>query len=139
MRRTFQKTDELAELAKQLPMRLRVGLRVEVLWAALQEGYLCITDDGRWEWLLESKTLLAYFCGKMWCGDTAIYSKHVNGYIWQSGEQQFPKKDLMALFGVRNLRTLREQRYQALLPLGWQLVENVFSEKMIKKHWVTVE
>ena len=138
MRRTFQKTDEVAELAKHLPMRLRVGLRVEVLWAALQEGYLCIADDGSWEWLLESKTLLAYFCGRMWCGDAAIYSNSAKGYIWQSGEQQFPRKELMALFGVRNLRTLREQRYMALLPTGWQLVENVFSEKMIKKHWVTV-
>ena len=118
----------VAELVKRLPMKLRVSVRTEVLTLALQEGYLSVTDDGHWVWRLESKTLLAYFCGRMWCGDTPLYSKRARGYIWQSGGVRFPKKDLVALFGVRNLRTLREQRYMGLLPAGWELVEKMFEK-----------
>ena len=118
----------VAELVKRLPMKLRIGVRAEVLSAALQEGLLSVDDEGRWLWLLESKTLLAYFCGRMWCGDTPLYSKRASGYIWQSGEGRFPRKDLVALFGVRNLRTLREQRYMGLLPVGWELVEKIFGQ-----------
>ena len=94
--------------------------------AALQEGIVSVGDDGRWQWQLESKTLLAYFCGRMWCGDTPLYSQHARGWVWQSGEGRFPRKDLVALFGIRNLRTLREQRYMGMLPVGWELVEKVF-------------
>ena len=118
----------VAELVKRLPMKLRIGVRAELLMAALQEGLVTVTADGHWQWQLESKTLLAYFCGRMWCGDTPIYSKRANGYIWQSGEGRFPRKDLVELFGVRNLRTLREQRYMGLLPIGWELVEKIFEQ-----------
>ena len=118
--------NEVAELVKRLPVKLRTGVRAEVLMAALQEGLVTVTDDGRWQWQLESKTLLAYFCGRMWCGDTPLYSKHARGWVWQSGQGRFPRKDLVELFGVRNLRTLREQRFMALLPNGWEQVEKIF-------------
>lgn len=122
------RNEAMADLVKNLPMKLRVGLRVEVLCAAVEEGFLTVTAEGKLVWLLESKTLLAYFCGRMWCGDTPIYNKRVGGYVWVSGGARFPKKDLVALFGVGNLRTLREQRCTnvALLPVGWELVEKVF-------------
>ena len=59
--------DELvADLVKHLPMKLRMGLRVEVLSAAVEEGLLTVTAEGKLVWLLESKTLLAYYCGRMW-------------------------------------------------------------------------
>lgn len=114
---------------KHLPMKLRVGLRVEVLCAAVEEGLLSVTAEGRLVWMLESKTLLAYFCGRMWCGDTPIYNRRVGGHVWKSGGGRFPSKDLVALFGVGNLRTLREQRCTnvAVLPAGWELVEKLFS------------
>ncbi len=118
----------VAELVKRLPMKLRIGVRAEVLSVALQEGLVTVTADGHWQWQLESKTLLAYFCGRMWCGDTPLYSKRASGYIWQSGEGRFPRKDLVALFGVRNLRTLREQRYMGMLPMGWELVDKIFDQ-----------
>lgn len=119
----------VAELVKRLPIKLRIGVRAEVLMAALQEGFVTVSDDGRWQWQLESKTLLAYFCGRMWCGDTPLYSQRARGWVWQVGQGRFPRKDLVALFGVRNLRTLREQRYMGMLPVGWELVEAVFEMK----------
>lgn len=118
--------NEVAELVKRLPMKLRAGVRAEALRAALQEGLVTVSDDGRWQWQLESKTLLAYFCGRMWCGDTPLYSKHARGYIWQSGQGRFPRKDLVALFGVSTLRLLRKQRIWAPLPKGWEQVDKFF-------------
>ncbi len=120
----------LEELVKHLPMKLRVGLCEEVLYAAVEEGYLNVTAEGKLVWLLESKTLLAYFCGRMWCGDTPVYNKRAGGYVWMSGSVKFPKKDLEAIFGVRNLRTLREHRCTnvGLVPAGWELVEKIFQE-----------
>ena len=119
--------NEVAELVKRLPTKLRINVRAEVLQQALQEGLLTVTDDGRWVWQLPSKTLLAYFCGRMWCGDMPCYSQRAQAWLWQGGQGRFPRKDLVALFGVRNLRTLREQRFMALLPNGWEQVEKIFS------------
>lgn len=120
----------VAELVKRLPMKLRIGVRAEVLSAALQEGLLSVDDEGHWHYMLENKTLLAYFCGRMWCGDTPVYSKCTRGYVWQEGEGCFPRKEVEKLFGVSNLRTLREQRYKRMLPVGWELVEKIFGQKI---------
>jgi len=129
--------NRILQLVKHLPMKLRVGLRVEVLCAAVEAGFLTVTAEGKLAWMLESKTLLAYFCGRMWCGDTPYYNKRAGGYVWMSGGVRFPKKDLVALFGVENLRTLRSQRCAnvALLPAGWELVERIFgnNDEMTEK------
>lgn len=122
------KSDEVAALVKRLPMKLRVGMRAEVLSAALQEGLLSAADEGHWLWLLPSKTLLAYFCGRIWCGDMALYNPRVKAYLWQGGNGRFPQKDLTGLFGVHNLRTLRGQRILEPLPAGWELVERIFEK-----------
>lgn len=125
MGQTIQQ-DEVAELVKRLPTKLRINVRADVLQQALQEGLLTVADDGRWVWQLPSKTLLAYFCGRMWCGDMPLYSQRAQGYIWQEGQGRFPRKDLVALFGVNTLRLLRKQRFWALLPKGWEQVDKIF-------------
>lgn len=116
----------VAELVKRLPIRLRATVRAEVLKAALQEGLLSVDDEGRWHYMLENKTLLAYFCGRMWCGDTPVYSKCTRGYVWQEGEGCFPRKEVEELFGVSNLRLVRKKRFMAQLPAGWELIEKIF-------------
>lgn len=125
MEQTIQRI-EVAELVKTLPMKLRTDIDVEVLKVALQEGVVRISDDGHWVWTLESKTLLAYFCGRLWCGDTPCYSRKTGAYVWRLGERNFPKKDLVKLFGVTNLRTLRKNKNFCTLPAGWEIIDKFF-------------
>lgn len=120
--------NEVAELVKHLPLKLRNDVRVEVLSAALQEGYLSVCENGQWQWQLENKTLLAYFCGRMWCGDSSHYSNKAHAHVWDRAITLFPEKDLTALFGVKNLRTLRKNRDLCVLPDGWQLIDKIFGE-----------
>lgn len=103
-----------------------MGIRVDALEVAITENVIGITPDGRLEWKLESKTLQAYFCGRMWCGDVAIYNKRSRTWRWRLGEGAFPEKDLCALFGVSGLRNLRGQRQLCTPPCGFELIDKLF-------------
>ena len=118
--------NELAELVKLLPKKIRQRANVEVIAAAIEENLLRITEDKRLMWLSENKTLLAYFCGRMWCGDSTHYYSDCRSWMWERGKVMFPEKDLNFLFGVRNLRTLRKNRDLCIPPKGWELVERIF-------------
>lgn len=126
MGQTILQTTEVAALVKQLPLKLRAGVNVEVLEAALQEGIVSVEDKGHLLWTLESKTLLAYFCGRMWCGDESFYSNIDHARVWRRSEKMFPEKDLAALFGEKNLRTLRKNRDLCPLPCGWEVIDDIF-------------
>lgn len=117
--------DEVAALVKQLPMKLRYKADPRVLTLAVEQCYIAIDEQGRLRWLLESKTLLAYFCGRMWCGDTPRNAR--GRQVWVQGGCSFPAKDLDALFAATNLRTLREKRKKSLLPTGAELVDTLFA------------
>lgn len=117
----------LAELVNHLPEKLRQGVRQDVLRNAMEQGYLSVTPEYKLTWMHESKTLLAYFCGRMWCGDSSHYSCEAHTHIWDRAmKKMFPEKDLTVLFGERNLRTLRKNRDLCPLPEGWQEIESFF-------------
>ena len=118
--------NELAELVKLLPKRVRERADIKVISAAIAERLIDITEDGHLMWLLENKTLLAYFCGRMWCGDSTHYYSDCRSWMWQRGRKMFPEKDLNLLFGEKNLRTLRKNRDLCVPPKGWELVERIF-------------
>ena len=126
MEHNFQ--NELAELVKLLPKRVRERADIKVISAAIAERLIDITEDRRLMWLPENKTLLAYFCGRMWCGDSTHYYSDCRSWMWQRGRKMFPEKDLNLLFGEKNLRTLRKNRDLCVPPKGWELVEKIFSE-----------
>ena len=118
--------EELAELVKHLPLKLQAGISVQVLERAIEERVIAITPAGRLEWKLESKTLLAHFCGRMWCGDTLTFNKRVRQYKWKFGAGRFPGKDLEELFGVGGLRDLRRKREFRTPPAGFELILKIF-------------
>jgi len=127
MARNEVQPERMAELVKHLPRKLRTRVRIEVLQAAMAHGYITITVEGRLQWHLPNKTLLAYFCGRMWCGDSSQYSNIAHAHVWKRTRYAFPDKDLSVLFGVRNLRLLRKKRFLRRLPHGWELVDPLFS------------
>lgn len=120
------KVNELTDLVKHLPIKLRKGLREDVLLAAIEENYISVQTDGKLRWMLDNKTLQAYFCGRMWCGDSCVYSKRTEALIWKQGSRHFPAKDLSDLFGVKGLRDLRKLRNRCNLPECVELIENLF-------------
>ena len=119
----------LARLRSIMPQRLLRGIDIEPLVDAVQKDLIRITDEGLLEWTPESKTLLDYFCGRMWCGDSSHYSIRAHARVWdRSQTNAFPEKDLTTLFGESNLRTLRKNRDLCPLPNGWELIEEIFGE-----------
>ncbi len=117
--------NEVAELVKHLPVKLRIGLNTDALEVAIEENVISIEGDGRLKWKLENKTLLAHFCGRMWCGDTIVYNKRKGQWRWKLGERDFPEKDLNWLFGEEGLRNLRRQRNLCAPPFGFEWVDKV--------------
>ena len=120
------KVNEPAALVKQLPLKLRISLREDILMAAIKESYILVADDGHLQWQLESKTLLAYLCGRVWCGDTSAYLKQQHTVRWKHGKRHFPEQALEQLFGVTGLRNLRRQRNLLPPPEGFELIDNLF-------------
>lgn len=120
---------ELAELIKNLPIKLRKGVREDVLVCAINEKVIELTEDGKLRWLLESKTLHAYFCGRMWCGDEATYNRRRRTYAWKRGRRAFPTRDIQRLFGESGLRNLRYKRELRTPPEGFELIDSLFDTK----------
>lgn len=119
----------LTRLRSIMPLRLQRGINFEPLVDAVQKDLIRITDDGLLEWTQGSKTLLAYFCGRMWCGDSSHYSNMSHARVWdRSQTNAFPEKDLATVFGESSLRTLRKNRDMCPLPNGWEMIEEIFGE-----------
>ena len=110
------------------PLPLPKGLKHRVrnmaaLERALQCGYIERLTD-HWEWTAGSKTLLAYFAGRLLCGD---YPKWSGGKgLWMKGKGRLPEKELSELFGTSSLRTLRKNNFFSPLPQGHEMVDSLF-------------
>lgn len=117
---------EPAALVKKLPLKLRICIREDILIAAIRESYILVADDGHLQWQLESKTLLAYLCGRVWCGDSSAYFKRRDAHVWKHGKRHFPEHALEELFGVQGLRNLRRQRNLLPPPEGFELIDSLF-------------
>lgn len=98
---------------------------VDALDKAVQAGLICI-EDGVWHWQHKSKTLLAYFCGRVWCGDMPRIDPVTRLNIWRKGCMLFPDKELQQLFQINNLRLSRKQRIDCAVPEGAEVIDNLF-------------
>ena len=113
------------------PLPLPKGLKHRVrnmaaLERALQYGYIVQLAD-HWEWTAGSKTLLAYFAGRLLCGD---YPKWSSGKeLWMQGRGRLPEKELSELFGTSSLRTLRKNNFFSPLPEGHEMIDSLFDNE----------
>lgn len=91
---------------------------------AKKEGF--IIEDGDYLKWTKSKILLAYFCGRIYCGDYVQESKKYRDIaIWISGGKHFPKTALEKLFNVTNLAQQRRNRLSKSVPQGAQVIDRI--------------
>lgn len=111
-------TQEELEHLLPIELRLRLGLRPgsrEAFFRAYTEGFIAVREDGLLRWTPENVTMLAYFCGRLWCGDSPLYIRLRETYIWNTGKRKLPAKAIEQLFGVKNLSVLRCQNKKSQL------------------------
>ena len=119
---------ELAALSKMLQKTMLDARAFEM---AVKEGYIEVADDGKHlRWMLGNKTLLAYFCGKLWCGDKGFRSRRNGGMTWLTGKGAFPGAELNRLFECSVLKQTRNNRRNLKLPEHYELVDALFDSLM---------
>lgn len=108
-----------------LPSALRWRCENPEAWRrATERGFVAKTATG-WQWLAGSEKLLAYFCGRLVCGDDVRPSKRC-GYVWEKGVGRFPAKQLNRMFGTASLRQLRDKGLGLRAPEGHEMVDRLF-------------
>ena len=90
---------------------------------AIESGLMKQAPNG-YEWLA-SHVLLAYFCGKIFCGD---YIKETRmDSTWKAGNDAFfPEKALGKLFNRPNIGTSRRKQLESTPPKGYQTIDDLF-------------
>jgi len=94
---------------------------------AVEEGYVQMGEGGCLTWHLGNSTLLAYFLGRLFCGDYCVISRS-KGAVWTRGEGVFPASELQRLFGISTLGKLRQKRANMTLPENYKFVEEIFEK-----------
>ena len=90
---------------------------------AIGAGLMKQTANG-YEWR-ESQVLLAYFCGKIYCGDYVKVGKMDS--TWKAGNDAFfPEKALGTLFNRPNIGTSRRKQIEGTPPKGYQKIDQLF-------------
>lgn len=90
---------------------------------AIEAGLMRQTANG-YEWT-ESQVLLAYFCGKIYCGDYVKVGKMDS--IWKAGNEAFfPEKTLGKLFNRPNIGISRRKQLEGTPPKGYRKIEQLF-------------
>ena len=89
--------------ALQQPIRIitinNTDLEISVFGKAITKVYITLKPDGTYEWN-KTNRLLAYMCGRLYCGDRIREDKsdYTTGY--KKGRGKLPAKELKNLFGV---------------------------------------
>jgi hypothetical protein len=82
--------------------------------------------DGHYNWK-ESKTLLAYMCGRIYCEDKPKYDEREEKTYWKFGWTEFfPETELNTLFGVKALGQSRSNRKDQAVPQGSNKIDDLF-------------
>lgn len=90
---------------------------------AMEAGLMRQTANG-YEWI-DSQVLLAYFCGKIYCGDYVKVGKMDS--TWKAGNEAFfPEKALGKLFSRPNIGASRRKQLEGTPPKGYQKIEQLF-------------
>ena len=96
-----------------------------IIQKAMEKGLLAMTPSGHLHGLMRSKTLLAYFIGRLWSGDEVKNDAVTHEPIWVL-RSSFPTKLVEDLFEEKGLRNLRKQRRNMPLPQGHELIDSLF-------------
>ena len=110
-----------------LPAICKTGRAPEILQKAIEAGLIIVEAD-HYHWT-ESKVLLAYMCGRIFCEDRSKLNKDANKYYWEFGKgKRFPEKDLCRLFQVEGLANARNKRNMEYSPDKSDKIDNLFEQ-----------
>ena len=105
--------------------RLDTSLARTIFAKAIEAGY--ITECGSFYKWNNSKVLLAYMCGRIYCGDKPNYSKIEEKTFWKFGRQDmFPDAELKVLFQIQDLGQSRANRKDAIVPFKSEEIDKFF-------------
>ena len=111
----------------QMPMKLRLDmLNPHAFDLAVIKGYIKPGEGNTLAWQMGTNTLLAYFLGRLFCGDTPVKEQRRGALIWKQEQRPFPGKALEQVFGVRNLRILRAGHKFGKVPQGHLYIDELF-------------
>lgn len=99
--------------------------KVRIIQKAMEKDLLAMTPSGHLHGLMRSKTLLAYFIGRLWSGDEVKNDAVTHEPIWVL-RSSFPTKLVEDLSEEKGLRDLRKQRRNMPLPQGHELIDSLF-------------
>ena len=109
----------------ELQGRLNTPLAQQVFALAIERGLMEeVGNHYKWN---ESKALLAYMCGRIYCGDYPKYSARDVKSYWKPGRTEFfPESDLNALFQETALGQSRQNRKGEAVPMGSKKIDDLF-------------
>ena len=108
-----------------LTNRLNTELAKQVFSKAIDAGY--IEDCGTYYKWNASKVLLAYICGRIYCGDVPKSSSYDEKPSWKFGNKGvFPDSELNVLFKVSDIGQSRLNRKDLPVPSKSQEIDNFF-------------
>jgi hypothetical protein len=108
-----------------LSQRLDKPLARKIFQKAIDAGMMEEVDC-HYHWKGD-KVLLAYMCGRIYCGDIPKKGRYEDRPIWKYGNNDnFPDKDLNELFNVTLLRQSRQNRKDATVPNNSSRIDDFF-------------
>ena len=125
--RNEQESPETApESPLMLPDELHTDEAVKTFEKAVTAGLMERQGNGyKWN---KSNALLAYMCGRLYCGDCIEIDKYTGQPKYKRDKTEFfPEKALCTLFGVKNLgQTRRQVADQQNPPTGYKDIDRLF-------------
>lgn len=110
-----------------IPKELDTQLARKVFSKAIERGFMM--EDGhyyRWN-ENESKVLLAYMCGRIYCGDRPVKIEQTGKVIWELGRCGFfPDTGLNELFQTKDLGQSRSNRIAQTTPQRSAFIDEMF-------------
>lgn len=120
-----QEDSDDIDLGIELPDKLNTPLARRIIKRAIADEFMEV-QDGTLKWN-KSVVLLAYVCGRIYCGDKPEFQKRKQKDYWRLGKGgRFPDGLLQALFGVKNLGGARQKNRDTTVPDGAELVDKWF-------------
>ena len=107
--------------------RLDTPLARTVFAKAVEAGYM-EEDGSHYRWTKGTKALLAYMCGRIYCGDVPEYSNLDRKSFWKFGNGLFPDAELNALFGQTGIGQSRQNRRDMAVPSNAGDIDKLFSD-----------
>ena len=124
--KTFISVEQTAnEETVVLTGMLHTELAVKVFAKAIESGYM--NEKGsHYKWN-DSKVLLAYMCGRIYCGDKPEYSEMDEKSYWKFGRMGvFPDTELSNLFEMPDLGQSRSNRKDLAVPAKSKEIDKFF-------------